>query len=139
MKVKFYLITMMMVFCAINLNAQGRFNPEKFKADLEKYITAEAGLTSAEAAKFYPLFHEMHEKQRSYYNKIREIKRSRPVGDSQCKKAISDMDKCDLQIKRLQIDYHNRMLKIISAQKLYNVITAEENFHRQAMRRAAKR
>ena len=130
-----------MLMCCTLVMAQGRpqFNPAQFKADLEKFITAEAGLSSHEAASFFPVYHEMNEKQRVLYNKMRNIKQLRPQDEKQCKKAISDMDRCELEIKQIQMNYHNRFLKIISAEKLYNVIRAEEKFHRQAMRQAARR
>ena len=135
------ILTLLMAMSTTMLMAQGRpqFNPAKFRADLEKFITAEAGLTSAEATKFFPLYHEMGEKQRALYNKMRQLRQSRPVGEKECKKAISDMDRCELEIKQIQSNYHNRFLRIISGEKLYKVLAAEENFHRQAMRNAARR
>ena len=141
MKLKCLFLTFLMAMSATILMAQGRpqFNPAKFRADLEKFITAEAGLTSAEATKFFPLYYEMGEKQRALYNKMRQLSQSRPSGERQCKKAISDMDRCELEIKQIQLNYHNRFLKIISAEKLYKVITAEGRFHRQAKRQAARR
>ncbi len=128
-----------MLMCAAYGMAQGKpqFNPAKFKADLEKFITNEAGLSAGEAAAFFPIYHEMGEKQRVLYNKIRTTKFSKPSGEKEYKKAISDMDRYELEIKQIQSNYHNKALKIISAEKLYNVIRAEEKFHRQAMRKAA--
>ena len=36
-----------------------RFNPAKFEADMEQFITTEVGLTPMEASRFFPLFREM--------------------------------------------------------------------------------
>ena len=36
-----------------------KFSPEKFQAELERFMTQEAGLTADESAKFFPLYREM--------------------------------------------------------------------------------
>ena len=41
-----------------------RFDPQEFRAHLEGFISKEAGLTASEGKAFFPLFHEMKEKQR---------------------------------------------------------------------------
>lgn len=122
------------------LSAQGpmRFNPAKFKADLQQFITLEACLTPHEAAAFFPLYDEMNNKQRVLYDKIRELKRMKPVDEERCKKAIIEIDQLEIEIKQLQSNYHARFLGILSASKLYDVIKAEGKFHRQAMRNAAR-
>ena len=43
---------------------QMRFDPQRFQADLEQFITREAGLTPMEAAAFFPVYREMLNKQR---------------------------------------------------------------------------
>ena len=50
---------------------------------------------------------------------------------------LSQMDQLELEMKQLQMNYHARFLTVISAGKLFDVITAEEKFHRQAVRKAA--
>ena len=48
-----------------------RFNPAKFEADMEQFITTEVGLTPMEASRFFPLFREMQNKQRALFGKMR--------------------------------------------------------------------
>ena len=115
------------------------FNPEKFKADLEKFITVEACLTPAEASKFFPLYDEMNSKQRALFGKMRELKWMRPADEESCKRVIADIDRIELEIKQLQANYHARFLTVISARKLFDVIRAEGKFHREAVKKAAKR
>ena len=124
---------------ALHVDAQGhnRFNPAKFKADLEKFITVEACLTPREAAAFFPLYDEMNSKQRVLYDKMRELRRMKPTDEEKCKKVIAEIDQLEIEIKQLQANYHTRFLSIISASKLFDVIKAENKFHRQAMRNAA--
>ena len=129
------------ILMAVPRVAQDRhgFNPEKFKADLEKFITVEACLTPAEAAKFFPLYDEMNAKQRSLFGKMRELKRMKPADEESCRRVISDIDRLELEIKQVQANYHSRFLTVISATKLFDVIRAEGKFHREAVKNAAKR
>ena len=129
-----------MLFVASTLSAQEhqRFDPMKFKADLESFITVQACLTPAEAAKFFPLYDEMNNKQRPLYGKIMELKMMKPSDEEACRKAIAEIDRLELEIKQIQSNYHARFLTVIPASKLYDVIKAEGRFHRQAMKNAAK-
>ena len=111
-----------------------RFSPEKFQADLEQYITKEACLTPKEAAKFFPIYKEMQVKQRGVFERQRKLGFVKPTDEKGCEKAIRQRDEFDLELKRIQQTYHNKFLSIISASKLYDVINAEDRFHRQMLR-----
>ena len=116
--------------------AQGRpFDPAKFQADLERFITVEACLTPSEAAAFFPVYREMLRKQRALYDNMREGRHIKPDTEESAKKAIAEMDRIEIEMKQLQANYHSRFLTIIPARKLYNVIKAEGKFHRMAMKR----
>ena len=42
-------------------------------------------------------------------------------------------------MKEIQAQYHKKFLHVMPASKLYDVLKAEENFHRQAFKRVAHR
>lgn len=113
---------------------QQKFSPEKFQADLEQFITKEACLTPQEAAKFFPIYKEMQAKQRTVYERQRQLGWGKPADEKGCEKAIRQRDEYDLELKRIQQTYHNKFLSVISASKLYDVINAEDRFHRQMLR-----
>ena len=52
-------ITLLLMVLTLSVSAQQQqrpqFDPAKFDADLEQYITTEAALTPQEAAQFFPL------------------------------------------------------------------------------------
>ena len=75
--------------CAVTAAAQskGKFSPEKYQAELEQFITSEAGLSAQEAADFFPLLREMQEKQRAIYNQLKAAARTKPADENGCKKA----------------------------------------------------
>ena len=132
------IIAFLMLTCTAWAQGMPKFNPDKFRADLEKFITVEACLTPAEAAKFFPLYEEMNKKQRALFRQMRELQRMKPADEEACKKAIAESDRIELEMKQIQSNYHTRFLTIIPASKLYDVIRAEERFHRQAVKNAAR-
>ena len=123
---------------ALSLNIQAqehrKFSPEKFQADMEAFITKEADLTPQEAAKLFPLFREMHEKQRVIYDKMHAASKSKPSGEPAYQQAIIDDDKLNIELRQTEAYYHKRMMKEIPASKVYEVIKAEFLFHRRAMK-----
>ena len=98
------------------------FDPARFEAELEQFIVEEACLTPKEASVFFPLYREMRKKQMVYFNKMRR-----------------EADQRDLDLKKLQQQYHNKFMKVLSPSKTFRVIRAEEKFHRKIFKRAAKR
>lgn len=118
--------------------AQQHFDPAKFDADLEQFITVEAGLAPKEAAAFFPLYREMLRKQRMSFNEMRRTRHMDVNDDKACAEAIEKRDKLDIQMKELQQQYHQKFIKILPAGKVFRIIRAEEKFHRMAFKRMAK-
>ena len=111
-----------------------KFSPEKFQADLEQFITKEASLTPEEAAKFFPLYREMQHKQRVVWQKMKDLGRNKPAEEAACKLAVQKRDELELEQKVILQTYHNKFFKVIPASKVYDVIIAENRFHRFAIR-----
>ena len=130
-------VLMLMVVLSVNAEEQQKFSPEKFQADLEQYITNEAGFTTEEAAKFFPLYREMQQKQRVVYNKMRELFKV-PSDEVSSKRAIQRRDQLEMELKSIQQTYHNKFLKVVSATKVYKSIIAEDQFHRRTFRNWGK-
>ena len=77
----------------------------------------------------------MQAKQRAVFERQRQLGNVKPADEKGCEKAIRQRDEYDLELKRIQQTYHNKFLSILSASKLYDVLKAEDNFHRQQLRR----
>lgn len=118
-------------------NKNRHFTPERFQAELEQYITRKAGLSPKEASEFFPLYSEMLRKQRSIHDELKNLKRIKPTTDAECKKNLMKRDKCEIEIKQLQKTYHEKFMQILPAGKVYDIVKAEERFHRQIFKRAA--
>lgn len=120
---------------AIGAYAQGqKFDPEKFDAEQQQFITKAANLTEQEAARFFPLFREMQKKQRAIYERQRKLGFNKPADEKGCAESIRQHDQIDLELKQIQQQYHNKFLRVIPASKLYDVIQAEDRFLRMKLR-----
>lgn len=140
---RIYLTLMLALAVTLTAGAQGaqgkqpqqqKFSPEKFDADLQEFIKQEAHLTDAEAEQFFPVYKEMQRKQRSVYGRQRNMGQQKPQDEKGCKKAIQDRDELELEMKRIQQTYHQKFLEILPATKVYDVINAEDRFHRRMLR-----
>lgn len=115
-----------------------KFNPQRFQAEMEQYITTQAMLTPEESASFFPLYRELMKKQRVIFEEMHRYRYTDLSNNRACMHAVQRMDALDLQMKKLQQIYHNKFLKILPPKKVFLVIRAEEKFHRQAFKRMAE-
>lgn len=116
-----------------------KFSRENFMSELKQFIAKEACLTPQESAEFFPLFNEMYKKQRVVFDQMKRIDRQKPNTEDGCKEAIKNKDKYDLELKKIQQTYHNKFLGILPACKVYNVIKAEDKFHRRMLKKWSKK
>ena len=123
------------VWMALTVSAQERkFSPEKFQADMEAYISREANLTEEQSQKLFPLLREMQGKQRTIMGKERQMRKNKPADDAACADYIKQYDKMQIELKTIEQSYHKKMMTVIPASKLFDVIKAENRFHRQMMK-----
>lgn len=128
-------VLLVMAVAAAQYNGnRPKFSPEKFQAELERFIAKEACLSPKESARFFPVYSEMKKKERALYGRIRRLGRQKPASDEACEKVIKQRDELDVDLKQLQQSYHDKFLRIIPASKLFDVIKAEDQFHRKSLR-----
>lgn len=129
-------ITLLLVVVAAA--AEHDFNPRRFQADMETFIVKEAGLTPVQIDKFLPLFREMQTKQRALFDEMRQYRSMADFGDDNaCARAIHRMDNIDVQIRRIQQQYHRKFLAVLPGRVVMKILRAEDCFLRRAFRRAA--
>lgn len=135
----FSLALLCIAVCADAQGKHGRFTPERFQAELEQYIVKKACLTPKEAAAFFPVYREMRDKQRLVHKKMKDMKRIKPVTDAECKKNIKMCDEAEIEIKEIQKAYHDKFIMMLPAKKVYDILNAEDRFHRQMFKRTANK
>lgn len=132
-----------LLICALALSTalaaqphRGKFNPEEFKARLENFITAETGFTPAEAQAFYPIYHEMKEKQRNLQREIFRLKKNAPdsnANDKDFALVIQKIKDLGAEMAGLEVTYYKKMCKAVSPRKVYAAMQAEDKFHRKML------
>ena len=127
----FMLCSFTMTVSAQRHHGKFMFDPARFRADMEQFITREACLTPKEASEFFPVFDEMLRKERATYDQITALNRFKPATEKGCVDAVNKRDELEIQIKELQLQYHKRFMKILPASKVFDVIKAQNRYHRQ--------
>ena len=117
-------------------NSRPKFDPERFEASMEQFITTKAGLTPQEAQRFFPIYREMQSKMRASFNEMRRLRHTDIHDNVMSEKAIRKMDSIDVEIKKIQQKYHNSFLKILPAGKVLEILNAEDKFHRDDFKQA---
>lgn len=130
---------MIWIGCAVLAQARADghrpgFSPQKFRADLESFIVQQTGLSPKESATFFPLYDEMCKKQRVIFNDMRRIDKACPAKDEDCRKLIKQRDKLDLELKKIQQQYHDKFLNALPARRVFDILKAEDQFHRKMLR-----
>ncbi len=120
-------------------NDKRNFSKERFKTEMRNYIIKEAKLTEKETAAFFPIFDKMKDEQRAIYRKMREVCKQRPTTEKECADAIKKHDELDLEFKKIQQTYNNKLMKVVPASKLFDAIKAEDRFYRKALNNYNKR
>ena len=150
MKLRQFFFILALMLTTLTVNAQPpkhhdrpdkehKFNPEQFARAQEAFIVKEAQLTQQETAAFMPVFREMLQKQRTLFRQYRQFAKAKPQNDKEAAKLLKDVDDLDLQIKKIEIDYHAKFCKVISPMKVYQVHKAMNKFKHITMERVAKR
>lgn len=122
-----------------NADPDTHFDPNKYKTALQQHIIRQAKLTPQEAASFFPIYDEMRAKQREVFQKLSTYRHNKPETEKECLRAIHEHDKNEIEMKRIQQIYHNKLLKVVSATKLFEAIKAEEQFNRRTFRNMSKK
>ena len=120
---------------AIYAQGKPQFDPEKFENQLEQAVIKDAGITSAESAKFLPLYREMRKKLRAAMDANRKTDKAKPTTEKEWAQVLKSHDNLDIQMKKIEQSYHNQFLKVLPASKVVKMIKAEEDFHRDAFRK----
>lgn len=106
-------------------------------ADYEKrkmeYIKKEAGLTDAEANRYFPLYNDLSKRKLELHlqhrNKVEKMKQSNKNMSNEEYRQLLEND-VDVKLKEAELDkqYSDKLEKILSPEKLYRAQQAERKF-----------
>lgn len=108
---------------------------KRIEAARAAYITQRLELTTEEAEKFWPVYREFAGKRRELLQQYREVKNSG--------KNEQELIELQLTLRQQELDlekeYSDKFLKVIPAEKLVNLRSAEKDFSRIVMRQIQQR
>ena len=118
---------------------QGRehFDPVKFRKDLEKYITKEAGLTPEEAQAFFPVFHKSKMELRKLSKQMAMASmriKTEKLTEQQCDRLLTEIESNRKRCAEIQNEASREWRKILPASKILKIFNAEHNFGRRTFR-----
>jgi hypothetical protein len=132
-----------MLFLFLPLLAQkeerGPLSEEKrkeFEAQKVAFFTQEMKLTPDEAVKFWPLYNEMQDKIRKasrpawgLHEKVHDL------SDEQVRANIETILSMEKTVLEIRGEYYRKIMREISALKVWLMLDAERNFNRQLVKR----
>lgn len=110
---------------------------EKVEAMRIAYITEHVEITPSEAEKFWPLYNEYMEKNKSNKDAMRDFHqkmRSNERSDKELEELM--MQRFDTELAELELkkEYHQKYMKLLSATKVAKLYHAEQEFKRVLVR-----
>ena len=138
MNVKRLILTLLTCLTLQLANAQTdrpKFDPAKFRQDLIAFVVGEATLTPAEKVLVMPIYEEYLTKKQELFKKMGTYRNFSATNDKAYADAIESMDGISIEMKTLQQTCHRRLLKVLSAKKVYTMIRAEKEFNKRCFQR----
>lgn len=104
---------------------------EKIKAARIAYITEKLNLTPAEAEKFWPIYNEFDQKRQAIKQEAKLARKNQDPAKSaeeNQKTAIAQQHAFKQKELNLEKDYSDRLLNVVSAQKVMSLPKTERDF-----------
>ncbi len=111
-----------------------RMDWQELKRKQEAFITQHAGLSQTEASFFFPLFHELKQKQRAIRRSMHKISKEMEQGthtEKQCDEYLEQIGKLRRQSTDLEITYYKKWRKKLCASKIIKILSADRKFSKQ--------
>ena len=129
----FLLCLILLPMQVVTLSAQEKkMNMADYEKRKKEFIQREAGLSKAEADKYFPLNSELTKKKfelhRIHREKVQRIKENSNISDEEYKKMLEDDVELKMKEAALEKEYAPKFEKVLTPEKLYRAQQAEKNF-----------
>jgi uncharacterized protein YbbC (DUF1343 family) len=139
------LFTLVILFCSIQLFAQRQMDPKMFEVIKSKkvaFITEQAGLTSKEGEKLWPVYNQLETERTALMDKRRELEESTEVksgkSDDYYRKLTLEIVSLHLKESKMIEEYNNKFLSILPAEKVVKLYRSERKFRSYLMHEMRK-
>ncbi len=113
------------------------FSHEEFQAKQRAFIVEKAKLTPEEADAFFPLYFELQKKKFEIEHGVRKsigLKRKEKPTEEQCRQFVNKMAEVKVEIAKLEQDYVEKYLEVISPCRVLEIQHAADQFQRHLMK-----
>ena len=114
-----------------------RLTKEEFRAKQQAFLTEKAGLTQAEAAKFFPLYFELQDRKQKLNDNAWKLLRqgkNENTTESQYGEILDGVYDARVASSELEQTYLKKFQKILSNKKIYLIQRAEMRFPRELLK-----
>ncbi|MBR1379751.1 MAG: hypothetical protein IJ557_11565 [Bacteroidaceae bacterium] len=113
-----------------------QFSPELFNQRLEQFVKNDAGLTAAECQKFFPLMHEMLNKQREINDKIQRTiyQGFGDKSENEYEQIISKVQALEIESRKLEQTYYKKFHTVLTWKKIYKVRFALSKWNMEVLK-----
>ena len=140
---KILFASLLMLFTMLTANAQQQgkkphFSPEEFQAKQRAYITEKAELSPEEADIFFPLFFELQKKKFELERNARKDfrkQRGEQMSEEECRAFVYNIADVKIEIAKLEREYTDKYLEVLTPCKVRSVQHAEGSFQRDLMKK----
>lgn len=111
---------------------------EKIIAARIAYITEKLNLTPSEAEKFWPIYNEFDQKRKEIRTEAKDLRKNPdPTKSAEENQKVALAQQHEFKQKELNLekDYSNRLLNVVSAQKVMTLPRAERDFRTLLLKR----
>ncbi len=118
-------------------NQRQFFSPEAYNQGLEEFVKNEAGLNDEECKKFFPLMHEMMNKQREVNSQIQQVmaKGFSAKTEADYEQIITRSINLEIESRKVEQTYYKRFHSILSWKQIHKVRIALSRYSMEALRR----
>ena len=125
-------VCMLFLYTAV-LPAQNRkMNMADYEKRKMEFVRKEAGLTQAEADKYFPLNNELTQKKfelhKRHRDKVQRIKDNSNISDEEYRRMLEDDVEIKLKEAALDKEYAPKFERVLTPEKLYRAQQAERSF-----------
>lgn len=139
MKQKLLVLTILLsgISLAYAQEKKPHFTKKEFRAKQQEYITRKAELTKEEADKFFVLYFELQDKKKKINDRMRNDMhntRKKDFDEAGYGQIIDKMLDSRMESEKLERCYIQQYKKFLSDKKIFKILTAEMNFHKELLK-----
>ena len=130
--------------CGCTTDPQNKWQ-DKMRSEMIAFLTAETGITPAEAEKFWPVYNEAEKARRKAFKKVMEAYNAMEeavkgnMSAKELEKRIEAYVEAQEEAHEVDGEYVDKYLRILPAEKVARLLVAEEKFRRNQINRLHER